>query len=257
MKRIVLLLVLSLVLAGSSSSETIDKMLREKIVSSTISSDRYPPQICHGVIDEKGKKSGPLALFLSAALPGAGEYYLGSKGNSKVFFGIELATWASYLALTYNGRRVRDSYRLFAGANAGADMGMGSEEYWNAVEWSRTNEEYNEKVREDARALYPGNEQKQQGYIEQHIYTGSQGWSWRNIGAIQEFRGLRKESKDAFQFAIYATGFALLNRLASVMDVIMISRSKEKKFPKGKRVQLMIEPEYDISGFRVGLIVKG
>ena len=257
MKKIVLLLVLSLVLVGSSSSETIDKMMRQELVNSTVSSDRYPPQIGHGVKDEKGRKSGPLALFMSAAVPGAGEYYLGSKGNSKVFFGIELATWASYMAFTYHGRRVRDSYKLLAGANAGANMSMGSEEYWNAVEWSRTNEEYNGRVREDARALYPGDKQKQQSYIEKHSYTGSQGWSWGDIGAVHEFRRLRKESKDAFQFAIYATGFALLNRLASVMDVIMISRSEEKKFPKGKRVQLVIEPEYDVSGFRVGLLVKG
>jgi len=257
MKKTVLLLVLSLALVGSSSSETLDKMLREKIVNSTVSSDRYPPQIGHGVKDEKGKKSGPLALFMSAAVPGAGEYYLGSKGNSKVFFGIELATWASYMAFTYQGRRMRDSYKLLAGANAGANMNIGSEEYWNAIEWNRTNEEYNEKIREDARALYPGDKQKQQDYIGKHSYTGSQGWSWGTTGAMQEFRRLRKESKDAFQFAIYATGFALLNRLASVMDVIMISRSKEKEFPKGKRVQLIIEPEYDVSGFRVGLAVKG
>lgn len=257
MKKIVLLLVLSLVLVGSASSETIDKMMRKRIVNSTVSSDRYPPQIGHGVKDERGEKSGPLALFLSAAVPGAGEYYLGSKGNSKVFFGIELATWASYAVFTYHGRRVRDSYKLLAGANAGADMSMGSDEYWSAVEWSRSNEEYNEKVREDARALYPGDKQKQQSYIERHIYTGSEGWSWKGSGAIQEFRRLRKESKDAFQFAIYATGFALLNRLASAMDVIMITRSKEKKFPSGKRVQLIIEPGYDISGFRVGLVVRG
>ncbi|MFQ5905494.1 MAG: hypothetical protein ACE5JA_02885 [bacterium] len=257
MSRVLLLVLFIPVLAGSSFPETIEQMMREDIVGSVISSDRYPPQIGYGIKYEGADKSPPLALFLSAALPGAGEYYMGSTGRSKAFFGIELATWASYLAFTYHGRRVRDRYKLFAAANASADMNIDSEEYWNAIEWNATNEDHNERVREDARALYPGDFDRQQEYIREHIYTGRLSWSWKDGGATEEFRRLRRESRDAFQYAIYSTGFALLNRLVSLMDVILITRSGEKKPPTGKRVQLIIEPEKDVVGFRVGIAVKG
>lgn len=257
MTRVFIVIVLMLMLVGTSFPETIDQMMKEEIVGSIVSSDRYPPQIGYGIEVEGARKSTPLALFLSAALPGAGEYYMGSTGRSKAFLGVELVTWASYLAFTYHGRRVRDGYKLFAAASASANINIDAEEYWNAIEWNATNEDYNERVREEARALYPGDFERQQEYIREHIYAGDLSWSWTDSGVLEEFRRLRRESRDAFQYAIYSTGFALLNRLVSLMDVILITRSGEKKPPTGKRVQLIIEPQKDVAGFRVGIAVKG
>jgi hypothetical protein len=256
MKKILLGVLVLAILATSSHAGKVDQMMREKITLSAVSSDRYPPAIGYGAEYEEAKKSMPLALFLSSAVPGAGEYYLGSRSRSKVFLGIEVAAWASYLAFTYQGRRVRDNYKLFASANAGAYGGSESELYWNAVEWNATNEAYNEGVREDARALYPDDWEKQQQYIKEHVFEGDLAWSWENAGSIEEFRRLRRESRNAFQYAVYSTGFALLNRLASLMDVIVINRSGGKKPPLGKRVELKIEPGEDLASFRVGLALE-
>ena len=257
MKTAILILILLLMISGSAYPGKIDRMMREEVLGGGVSSDRYPPAAGYGIEEEGEKKSVPLALFMSAALPGAGEYYMGSRGRSKVLFGVEAAAWASYLAFTYHGRRVRDSYKLFAAANAGADPGIEAEEYWNAIEWNLTNHDFNERVREEARALYPGDLNRQKQYIEEHSYQGDLAWSWGTSGSAEEFRRLRRESRDAFQYAIYSTGFAILNRLVSLMDVILLGRSDKEKYPRGKRVQLEIAPQENAAGFRVGIAVKG
>jgi hypothetical protein len=257
MKIAVTTLVILIALSSSAYPGKIDKMMREELLRDEVSSDRYPPAIGYGIQEDEARKSVPLALFMSAALPGAGEYYMGSRTRSKVFFGIEAAAWASYLAFVYHGRRVRDDYKLFAAANAGASSGVGSEDYWNAIEWNMTNEDYNERVREEARALYPEDLDRQKQYIDEHSYGGSLAWSWEGDEYAEEFRRLRRESRDAFQFAVYSTGVAILNRLASLMDVIIMGRSGEKKPPTGKRVQLQFGLEEDTAGFRIGIALKG
>ncbi len=256
MKRMLLGVLVLAVLATSSHAGKIDQMMRKEIALSVADSDRYPPAIGYGAEYDEPKKSLPLALFLSSAVPGAGEHYLGSRSRSKVFLGVEVAAWASYLAFTYHGRRARDNYKLFASANAGARRGFDSEVYWNAVEWNATNEAYNESVREDARALYPNDWERQQEYIKEHMYEGDLAWSWEDAGSIEEFRRLRRESRNAFQYAVYSTGFALLNRLASLMDVIVINRSGGKKPPLGKRVELKMEPGEDLASFRIGVTLE-
>jgi len=257
MKTTILVLIALLFLCGVAYPGKLDKMMREQLLDGEVSTDRYPPAAGYGIEEEDGRKSVPLALFMSAAIPGAGEYYMGSRNRSKLFFGVEAAAWASYLAFTYHGRRVRDSYKLFAAAKAGARIGLESEEYWNAIEWNMTNEEYNERVREEARALYPDDLGRQREYIEEHSFDGDLAWSWEGTGSAEEYRMLRRESRDAFQYAIYSTGFAILNRLASLMDVIIMGRSGEKNLPTGKRVQLQLAPAEDTAGFRVGITVRG
>jgi hypothetical protein len=257
MKILAIGLMTILFLSSNACPGKLDSMMREEIHGDEVSSDRYPPLIGYGIEEEESKKSVPLALFMSAALPGAGEYYMGSRTRSKIFFGVEAAAWVSYLAFIYHGRRVRDSYKLFAAANAGASPDMTSEDYWNAIEWNMTNEDFNERVREEARALYPRDLDKQKQYIDEHSYDGNLAWSWEGADSVEEFRRLRRESRDAFQYAIYSTGFAILNRLASLMDVIIMGRSGEKKPPIGKRVQLEFGLQEDTAGFRIGIAVKG
>ena len=257
MKVMILALTAILFLCSVAHPGKLDEMMREELLEDEVSTDRYPPAVGYGIEEDEGKKSIPLALFMSAVMPGAGEYYMGSRNRSKLFFGVEAAAWASYLAFTYHGRRVRDSYKLFAAANAGAQIGFASEEYWNAIEWNTTNEDYNERVREEARALYPDDLGRQKEYIEEHSFDGDLAWSWEGSGSAEEYRRLRRESRDAFQYAIYSTGFAILNRLASLMDVIIMGRSGEKKLPTGKRVRLELVPMDDTAGFKVGIAVRG
>lgn len=60
-----------------------------------------------------GEKSPTKAFLLSVAVPGAGQWYYGSKTRALVFFGAEVATWALYLNFHSDGNTREDEFEAF------------------------------------------------------------------------------------------------------------------------------------------------
>jgi hypothetical protein len=60
-----------------------------------------------------GKKSPTKAFLLSIAVPGAGQWYYGSKTKALIFFGAEVATWALYFNYHSDGIRREDEFIAF------------------------------------------------------------------------------------------------------------------------------------------------
>jgi hypothetical protein len=63
---------------------------------------------------ERSEKSPWLAGLLSAAVPGAGEFYSGSYIKAGVFFGIEVASWAMSISYNRKGDKQTDFYKAYA-----------------------------------------------------------------------------------------------------------------------------------------------
>lgn len=70
------------------------------------------------------------ALLLSAILPGAGEYYAGSKWRAALFFGIEVAAWSAVIYYYNAGQDKDKEFKVFADEHFDADI-------YRDVEWSR------------------------------------------------------------------------------------------------------------------------
>jgi len=60
------------------------------------------------------RKSIQKAFLLSAILPGAGEFYMGSKTRMLIFGGIEVLSWTGYLTYHHKGKDKEDEFRDFA-----------------------------------------------------------------------------------------------------------------------------------------------
>jgi hypothetical protein len=60
------------------------------------------------------EKSPRRAFLLSALLPGAGEFYAGSKKKAAMFFGIEAVTAGLYFAWNGKGNDIEDEFRAMA-----------------------------------------------------------------------------------------------------------------------------------------------
>jgi hypothetical protein len=207
------------------------------------------------VITGDKPKSIVKAVLLSGLLPGAGEYYAESPSRTKLFLATETLVWGAYLGFTYYGRRVRDDYRTYAASQAGADLNLHSEEYYNAMEQYTSSEEYNTDVRREARMLYPESPEEQLAYYREKGYFGDQEWEWESESQWIEYRELRVRSRNAFQRAIYMTGLAVLNRGLSMIDSFYLVRA----YNEGS-IGLEIKPEIDhrltIHKLKVGIIAK-
>ena len=67
--------------------------------------------------EEQQRKSSGRALLFSALVPGAGQYYLGSKKRAATFLGIEALTVGLYLFWNGDGKDIEDEFRQTADDN--------------------------------------------------------------------------------------------------------------------------------------------
>jgi len=78
---------------------------------------RQPPSIDLETSDDggrAGRKSPLKAFLLSAAVPGAGQLYTGSKVKAAAFLGIEALAWTGYIVYHGKGDDRTDIYEAFA-----------------------------------------------------------------------------------------------------------------------------------------------
>ncbi|HVP57465.1 MAG TPA: hypothetical protein VMU02_05165 [bacterium] len=194
-----------------------------------------------------GKSLGK-ALLLSLALPGAGEAYLGASGRARVFIAGEAAIWSSFAYYRVQGRMREDAYkdeaRLFAGVEG--DPGSG---YYRILAYYLSSEEYNVDVMREARLLYPSDRELQAAYVESHGYFGKDAWEWESLQRMEEFSRERTMSRQSYRRAVLTTGFAVLNRMVSMIDVYLTVKLGDQE-GKGPHVSLGAEPTSP-QGFRV------
>jgi hypothetical protein len=73
------------------------------------------------------KKSVFLATVYSGVLPGSGEFYSGSYWRAALFFGIEVAGWATYMIYEHKGDNGDKNMRAFA------DKNWSEHRYWSKL----------------------------------------------------------------------------------------------------------------------------
>jgi hypothetical protein len=197
------------------------------------------------------EKSLPLAMLLSAALPGTGEYYLQEKGNAKAFLLTEAGFWASlYVAFV-----ARDSYlssaRNHASDYAGIDASGKSPAF---LETMATYRSYQEKQhRQDSYELAQVlSGKRDRNYdippVEENYWDFGSSVNPENTDNWRSFQSsLRyyRASKVAISFAL---GALALNRLASLANTLRVYKGTSAR-GLGMDITPEIGPDY--TGTRV------
>ncbi len=187
-------------------------------------------------------KSLPLAMLLSAVLPGTGEYYLEDKGHAKAFLLVEAGFWASlYVAFV-----AQDSYlqsaRNYASDFAGIDAGGKGEGFLNTMASYRS---YQEKQhRQDSYELSQILSGKRDRDYDIPM-TAANDWDFgsasnpqntRNWNTFQSTLRYYRASKVAVSFAVGALAFDRLLSLANTLHVY--------KRTSAKGLSLRVLPEF-------------
>jgi hypothetical protein len=163
------------------------------------------------------KKSIPKAMMYSIMLPGWGDIYAGNRGTAKLLIGAEVTIWLAYFGFNYYGNIQKDNFMLYAHENAGSNLSIKLEDYYDAIEVYSSNQGYNEYIREEARTLYPDDPDKQNEYVMEYGYFNDNGWEWNNLSNHNTYRKLRVATRQTYQRAVFMTGFAILNRLCGAI----------------------------------------
>ncbi len=161
------------------------------------------------------------ALLLSAAVPGAGEYYAGHKNRALIFGTVEAGIWISYATFKVQENGRQESAIDYAVAVAGA-VPEGDDAYYTAIgQFLRSDGpgQWNEFVRR---------QQRDSGEVVGVEYTGDAGWAWPSEDQFVRYRDLRKGSLEAEDHATNMLAVAIVNRIASMADVFQAMRHDAK-----------------------------
>lgn len=168
-------------------------------------------------------KSVKKALLLSLILPGAGQAYLGNAGRARAMMAAEAGVWGAFAAYRVQGGMREDRYKEMAQLFAGVEREM-DDDYYLLLAYYLSSEEFNVDVMRDARMRYPGDRQAQLEFFEANGYFGEDAWQWDSLGRLEEFSRARTESRYSYRRATLTTGFAVLNRMISLVDIYLSTK---------------------------------
>lgn len=155
-----------------------------------------------------GRRSVFKAALFSALLPGAGQYYNGSRRRARYFFAAEAVAWIGYIGLKTYSNWKEDDYIGFAATAANAELDGKSKEFIDLVGFYEDIHQYNSfgRVFDPEREFYPDN-------AEFH-------WQWQSTEDQRAFRDLKNSSREADRRADFMIGLAVVNRIISVIDAV-------------------------------------
>jgi hypothetical protein len=197
----------------------------------------------------EGKSLGK-ALLLSLALPGAGEQYLGNHARARAMYVAEAGVWTAFAYFRVQGANRRDRYEEMAELFAGVE-GTKDDDYYKALAYYISSDDYNIDVMRDARFRYPYDRDRQLEYFEANGVFGEDTWEWQSLASQSEFRDTRTASKESYRKAVLTTGFAVLNRLVSMVDIYLSFKLDDSR-DRVSRPQLRLDRNRD-DGFRLYL----
>jgi hypothetical protein len=206
--------------------------------------------------DPSGEKSVFRAVAASFLLPGLGERYVGRTGRAKVFHLVESAIWTTFAVYRIQGEHRKDRAVEFAQRYAGANPD-GDDDYLEHIGYWISLDEWHEIVRRDARLAYPDDPVAQAEHFERNKrYDEADRWLWPDDDVRLRFRVLRSRSERAYRNARLAVGAAFLNRLASMIDALAVTRKHNRQLrEEGQaRLALRVGPQNTVDGLVVGPI---
>jgi hypothetical protein len=165
---------------------------------------------------ENGKKSVGKAVLLSLLIPGAGEWYMGAKGQAKVFFGVEILLWGGLFANKWYVRSLEDDYKTYAVQYASIDRAGKDDYYWVNIG------KYDD--------IYDYNTQRARVRYFDEIYTDTEKyyWSWQSKSNRITYDGKRLDTEDVNNNEVYFYSAIVLNHFVSAINAIRLARKHNK-----------------------------
>ena len=157
-------------------------------------------------------------VLRSLALPGWGALHSGHRNVGLAFLAAEAALWTTVGVSVGQGRLRRGSSEDVAQIYAGIDLDTHADNFRKLISNFRSSDEYNRLVvYREAAALYYGDYQRFNDYIDTHSLSGADAWNWESNDQWERYRQLRRASERAFQRARFAAAGALVNRVAAAI----------------------------------------
>jgi len=257
-KKIMIIFV-GLMLCASSFAQTTDWQQYMLATSAPVLAlnDNPDSTTTTTVVETAKLKSPKRAFFLSAALPGAGQYYNNSYLKAAGFLALEAAGWAAYISYNGKGNDIEDEFEAYA------DQHWSEDKYWDWIA------QHSGKERNDLTALrdwehsqfsHGLHEQKDQQYYEMIGKYYQFNWGWDDFRTLYSigltdkemvdgklispnrlnYEDRRHDSNDAFKKATTASTIVIVNHLLSAVEAAWDASRQNKRV----QTTLRFEPKF-------------
>jgi hypothetical protein len=182
----------------------------------------------------------------SLVLPGWGQLNAGYRTLGTIFLAAEAAIWTGFAVSIAKGEMRKDTYEETAQLFAGIDLNQVSDEFRSLVGQYESSDEYNRLVvYRDAAAMYYGDFENYNRYIEENSLTGAQTWQWSSAQKFEQYAAERRSSEGAFHDAQFMVGLAVVNRVASA--VVAARLAPRQSEPEGEAKGISSRPRWDFA----------
>ena len=169
------------------------------------------------VPDMVGQKSVGLAFFMSLALPGAGEYYMGRKNLTAWFLTTEILLWTGLTANSLYADHLVEENRTYAVQHAGVNRDGKGKQFW--VDIGKFN------------SIYDFNDQRRRDRYFDAIYSDETAdyWLWDSKDNRLKYDGDRLGANEIKNQSVYFYASIVLNHLISAVNSMRIARKHNRE----------------------------
>ena len=195
----------------------------------------------------------PNAKIKSLVLPGWGEFSLGNKSKGKIFLYAESLLVISAYSFNSLSNNYRTDYTAFAIQHA--DVNLSDKDYMFALDVGSSDNihDFNDVKRRQRSLLMNvdsnGNVIREYGH-EIYPEGTNYDWNWNSNSNRETFNTMRIHSINYEKYASFALAGMILNRIISLVDVMLLENSNEDS----KVSSIIIPKGYD--GMELQLYVK-
>jgi hypothetical protein len=163
------------------------------------------------------------AFMRSLVIPGWGQRRAGAKTSARNFFVAEILLWSGFASLEIYGGWLRNDYKLFAAAHAGAQISGKDTQFFVDMGNFSSVEEFNQNSlrARDLESLYD---------------PATHFWRWDTDANQQKFFNLRKRSDKAFARAELVAAGVIANHIVSGIHAAWVAykKSSQKEEERGE-----------------------
>jgi len=164
-----------------------------------------------------GQKSTGLAFFMSLALPGSGEYYLGRRTQTVVFLTSEILLWTGLAANSWYTDHLIDETYTYAVQHASVNKNGKDKQYWIDIG------KYN--------SIYDFNEQRRRDRYFDAVYLDEEDafWLWDSKKNRLHYDKNRLDANEIASQDVYFFASIVLNHIVSAVNSLRIARKHNRE----------------------------
>jgi len=203
--------------------------------------------------DRSNRKSALGAMAMSAAVPGAGQFYLGQNTKAGIMVTAEMLAVFSLLRFNKEMNILTDDFKMYAHANAGLRRGASDEIYKHAANW-RSSEEFHTALRLWARnrfLIILNDPDAYERAIEFNSLDPNDTWAWESDAHFRQYRSIRREKQNYEIYRNFAAGAMIINRIVSVIDSAVFANRINND-----RTRFTSIPDFDRQGVTFNYEIK-